>query len=93
MSTVQIPYSTFKKMQDDISVMKQLLFRMSGIKTNDWVSEEDAMVMTSLSKRSLFNLRKNNTINWSTASGRKIKYSRKDLENYLNHNSTLKSCS
>jgi hypothetical protein len=87
--SVTIPYSQFKKMQDDISVMKQLLFRMSGIKTNEWVSEEDAMVMTNLSKRSLFNLRKDGKINWSTASGRKIKYSRKDLENYLNNNSTL----
>jgi hypothetical protein len=55
-----------------------------------WITEDEAATITSLSKRSLRDKRKAGVFNWSTATGRKIKYLRKDVENYLNNNSTLR---
>lgn len=54
-----------------------------------WMDETEAMALTGLSKNSLSRLRKSGAFNYSTATGRKIKYLRKDIEGYLNNNSTL----
>lgn len=55
-----------------------------------WITEDEAVMITGLSKRSLREKRKNGIFNWSSATGRKVKYLRKDVENYINNNSTLK---
>jgi hypothetical protein len=55
-----------------------------------WITEDEAVLITGLSKRSLREKRKNGIFNWSSATGRKVKYLRKDVENYINNNSTLK---
>lgn len=55
-----------------------------------WITEDEAALITGLSKRSLREKRKNGIFNWSSATGRKVKYLRKDVENYINNNSTLK---
>lgn len=56
-----------------------------------WISETEAILITGLSKRSLRNKRAAGIFNWSSATGRKIKYLRKDVESYINNNSTLKN--
>jgi hypothetical protein len=55
-----------------------------------WITEDEAAIITGLSKRSLREKRKNGVFNWSSATGRKVKYLRKDVESYINNNSTLK---
>jgi hypothetical protein len=53
-----------------------------------WVDEEEAMKITGLGKSSLRTRRKANCFTWSSATGRKPKYLRKDLEDYITKNST-----
>jgi hypothetical protein len=53
-----------------------------------WVDEEEAMRITGLGKSSLRTRRKTNSFTWSSATGRKPKYLRKDLEDYITKNST-----
>lgn len=55
----------------------------------EWVDEDEAMRITGLGKKSLQNKRRTNVFTWSSATGRKIKYLRKDLENYITKNSTV----
>jgi len=55
-----------------------------------WITEEQTILLTDLSKRRLYDMRKSGIFNFSTATGRKIKYLRKDVENYLNNNSTVR---
>lgn len=79
--------------------LQQILYRLDKIELlitknkvqSRWMDETEAMAMTGLSKSSLARLRKGGVVNWSTASGRKIKYLRKDVTSYLDNNSTLTS--
>lgn len=56
-----------------------------------WITEEETIKMLDLKPRSLFTLRAAGTLRYSTASGRKIKYLRQDVEKYLSDNSNLHS--
>jgi hypothetical protein len=55
---------------------------------NKWMDETDVMIVTGLSKKSLQLKRKAGIFNYTTATGRKIKYLRSDIEKYINKYST-----
>jgi hypothetical protein len=55
---------------------------------NKWLTEVETIQLTGLAKRSLLDKRKSGVFTYSTATGRKIKYLRKDVENYLNQNAS-----
>lgn len=57
--------------------------------TANWLTEEEAMKLTDLSRCALWRKRKAGVFRWSSATGRKVKYLAKDVEAYLNDNSTL----
>lgn len=72
----------------------KLLQRLDGIEKilqetkynnvySKWVKESEAIALTGLSTRSLRAKRAAGIFSWSSATGRKIKYLRKDLESYL----------
>lgn len=75
------------------AIMKRLDKLEEKIKPSfsKWMDEKEAMEITGLKKRSLIYKRKAGIFNFSTATGRKIKYLRKDIEAYLNDNSTLQN--
>lgn len=56
-----------------------------------WMNEEEVIQVTGLSKRTLREKRTNGIFNFSTATGRKIKYLRKEIEAYINNNSTVRN--
>ena len=53
-----------------------------------WIDEEEAMKLTGLGKDSLRRKRKDGVFTWTTATGRKIKYLRADMEAYLDNNAS-----
>jgi hypothetical protein len=46
------------------------------------------MRITGLGKNALYKKRKDNVFTWATATGRKIKYLRKDIMAYLDNNAS-----
>lgn len=60
-------------------------------KNSIWLTEEETIGILDLQPRSLYKLRADNTLRYSTASGRKIKYLKTDVEKYLSENSNLHS--
>ena len=90
MSTITVDSQVWKKLIDEITFIKTSLKVMSlNNGFNRWMTEAEVMAATDLSKRSLFEKRKKGVFRFSTVSGRKIKYLRKDVESYINGNSTL----
>lgn len=59
--------------------------------STQWIPEEDAMKILSLGKKSLQLLRIKGELRYSTATGRKIKYYKPDIERYLDSNSNKKA--
>ncbi|HZW64665.1 MAG TPA: helix-turn-helix domain-containing protein [Hanamia sp.] len=91
MSVITIESKAFKIIVDKLTFLEQTVKALSLNNGHGrWITEEEAMMLTNLSKRSLQRKRKKGEFNYSTATGRKIKYLRKDVEAYLNNNSTLR---
>ena len=91
MSVITIESKAFKIIIDKLTFLEQTVKVLSLNNGHSrWITEEEAMMLTGLGKRSLHDKRKKGDFNFSTATGRKIKYLRKDVENYLNNNSTVK---
>lgn len=83
-----IDSEAFKQIMQKLESIENLLKERSPGKPSKWVDEQEAMNITGLGKSSLRNRRKSNAITWSTETGRNIKYLRKDLEDYIEKNST-----
>jgi hypothetical protein len=86
MSMTEEKYQKLWKEQNDRLIFIEKTLKILTIKNgiNEWVSEDEATILTGLGSRRLFDLRKNFTLDSKTASGRKIQYSRKSIEKYLN---------
>ena len=90
MSTVTFDSKAFKSIMDKLIFLEQSVKVMSSHNGfSKWMDEGEVILLTGLSKRTLRDKRTRGVFNWSTATGRKIKYLRKDVEAYLNNNSTL----
>jgi hypothetical protein len=90
MSTVTFDSKAFKSIMDKLIFLEQSVKVMSSHNGfSKWMDEAEVILLTGLSKRTLRDKRSRGVFNWSTATGRKIKYLRKDVEAYLNNNSTL----
>lgn len=90
MSYVTIPSSVWRQVVNDLAFLKKSILPLAkSHKPSQWIDEDEVISITGYSKKTIYNLRKNGTFNWSTATGRKIKYLRKDVENYINKNSTI----
>jgi hypothetical protein len=76
----------FNSIMERLDKLERLITKPSITET--WVDEEEAMRITGLGKSSLRTRRKTNSFTWSSATGRKPKYLRKDLEDYITKNST-----
>jgi predicted DNA-binding transcriptional regulator AlpA len=88
-ATITIESKAFKRIMDKLTFIEQTLKVMSANSSRSkWMMEDEVMALTRLSKRSLFDKRKKGEFEFSTATGRKIKYLRKDIDAYLNNNST-----
>lgn len=90
MSTITIESKAFKIIMDKLELLEctiKALTANNGF--SKWMPEAEVMMMTGLSARRLRDLRKEGKFNYSTASGRKIKYLRKEVEAYLNNHSTV----
>jgi len=91
MSVITIDSKAFKKIMSKLNLIEQTIKSLSlNNSQSRWITEEEAMALTGLGKRSLLRKRKAGELTYSTATGRKIKYLRKDVENYLNDNSTVR---
>lgn len=91
MPVITIESAAFKKLMDRLSSLEKAIRATSPASTaGRWLTQEEAEMLTGLKARSLREKRKKGEFGFSTATGRKIKYLRKDIENYLNNNSTLK---
>jgi antitoxin component of MazEF toxin-antitoxin module len=95
-STIVItPEMIYQQNELIISMLKKLvenpIENTDEKSTKTWMLESEVMEMLDLKPRSLYELRMNNTLRSSTASGRKVKYLRADVEKYLNDNSNLHS--
>jgi predicted DNA-binding transcriptional regulator AlpA len=91
MSVITIDSKAFKKIMSKLNLIEQTIKSLSlNNSQSRWITEEEAMALTGLGKRSLLRKRKAGEFTYSTATGRKIKYLRKDVENYLNDNSTVR---
>ena len=90
MSVITIESKAFKKIIEKLNFLEKTMKALSSnSRQTKWLTEEETMVLTGLGKRSLYNKRKRGDLSFTTATGRKIKYLRKDVEGYLNDNSTL----
>ncbi|MGN6296304.1 MAG: hypothetical protein ACTHM7_05945 [Ginsengibacter sp.] len=83
-----IDSEAFKQIMQKLESIENLLKERSPGKPSKWVDEKEAMKITGLGKESLRRRRKENTFTWSSETGRKPKYLRKDLEDYIEKNST-----
>lgn len=87
---ITIESKAFKKIMDKLNFLEKTMKAMSPNNTQSkWMQEDEVMAITGLCKSSLRKKRSRGEFTYSTATGRKIKYLRKDVENYLNDNSTL----
>lgn len=90
MSVITIESHAFKIIMNKLNLIEQTIKVLSINNGHSrWITEEETMMMTGLKKRTLREKRKKGQFNYSAATGRKIKYLRKDVEDYLNNNSTL----
>jgi hypothetical protein len=91
MAVITIDSKAFKTIMDKLTFIEQAIKAMSTNNGNSkWITEDEAVLMTGLSKRSLRDKRKKGIFNFSTPTGRKIKYLRKDVTDYLDKNSTIR---
>ena len=91
MPVITIESKAFKIIMDKLALIEQTIKALSLNNGHGrWITEEETMMLTNLSKRSLQRKRKKGEFNYSTATGRKIKYLRKDVEAYLDDNSSIK---
>jgi predicted DNA-binding transcriptional regulator AlpA len=90
MSVITIDSKAFKIILDKLSFLETSIKVMSiNNGYSRWMNEDEVMAVTGLSKKSLQLKRRAMTFNWSSATGRKIKYLRKDVDAYINENSTI----
>jgi hypothetical protein len=73
-----------RKMENKIEFIYNAIVPLAkGSKPSEYITTAEAMQLTGLSKRTLFNLRDKLIIEWRCSStGRGILYKRMDLENY-----------
>jgi hypothetical protein len=91
MEYVVVPAMTWRNLMSDVKFIKETILPLArNYKPSKWMSESEVIELTDLKSRRLLDLRKKGTFNWSTGSGRKIKYLRVDVEAYINNNSTLR---
>ena len=91
--TITFDSKAWKVLYDKIDFLEKTVKIMASRNSfTKWIDEEEAMLITGLSRRSLNDKRvgkPGGVFNYSSASGRKIKYLRKDCNDYLDNNSTL----
>lgn len=78
----------FKQIMKRFDKIEKMMQDLKGPVLSKWVDEGEAIRITGLGKRSLQKKRLDNIFTWSSATGRKIKYLRKDLEDYINENTS-----
>lgn len=90
MSVITIESKAFQIIMNKLNLLEATVKAMSINNGHSrWMEEADVMAVTGLSKSSLLVKRRAGILNWSSATGRKIKYLRRDVEAYLNSNSTF----
>lgn len=88
---ITIPQKDWRNLMDKISFIEKTIQPLAkNFKQPKWVDEKEAQELTGLSSRSLRDKRKAMVFNWATATGRKVKYLRADLEKYIENNSTIR---
>jgi len=85
---ITIESKAFKIILEKLNFLEKTIKGINSTKSR-WITEEEAMLLTDLSRRRLYDKRKNKIFNSTSATGRKVKYLRKDIEKYLEDNSTL----
>lgn len=87
---ITIDSNAFKIIMDKLSFLEASVKAMSvNHSFSKWMTQEDVMIVTGLCKSSLQKKRREGIFKFSTVSGRKIKYLRKDVESYMNGNRTI----
>jgi len=87
---ITIDSKAFKKIMDKLNFIEQTIIAMAPKNSvSKWMSEAEVMALLNLSKRSLQRKRSAGVLEWSTESGRKIKYLRKSIESFLDKNSSM----
>lgn len=90
MSVITFESKAFKTIMDKLTFLEQSIKIMSSHNGfSRWMTEDEVVQMTGLKKRTLRDKRRRGVFNWTTATGRKVQYLRKDVEAYLDNNSTL----
>lgn len=90
MATITFESKAFKAIMDKLTFLEKSIKVMSSHNGfSRWMTEDEVVQMTGLKKRTLREKRRRGVFNWTTATGRKVKYLRKDVEGYLDNNSTI----
>ncbi|HXS59009.1 MAG TPA: helix-turn-helix domain-containing protein [Hanamia sp.] len=90
MAVITFDSKVFKVIMDRLEFLEKSIKIMSSNNGfSRWMSEEEVMQMTGLKPRTLREKRRRGVFNWTTATGRKIQYLRKDVEGYLDNNSSI----
>jgi predicted DNA-binding transcriptional regulator AlpA len=90
MSNITLTQNQWRKLQNDIAFLKEAILPLAkNFKKSTYMLESEVIEITGLSARSLRDKRAKGEFNFSTASGRKIKYIRKEIEEYITKKSTV----
>jgi predicted DNA-binding transcriptional regulator AlpA len=87
MSAITIESEAFKIIMNKLNLIEQFI-KEAKTPARKWINEEEVVYITGLSKSSLRKKRSRGVFTYSTATGRKIKYLKKEVEDYLDNNST-----
>lgn len=84
MSVITIESKAFKMIMDRLERLDTVISMMAQRSTGSkYMSEQEVMKITGLSRNSLYRKRKSGVIQSATATGRKIQYLRADVEKYI----------
>jgi predicted DNA-binding transcriptional regulator AlpA len=87
--SLTIDRKEFRKLMNRINTIEEFVKEVKSNKMpRKWISEEDVMSLTGLGKSSLRKKRSRGVFTYSTATGRKIQYLKKEIEDYLNDHAT-----
>ena len=88
---ITIDSLAYKKIMAKLDNLEKAVRKISPDNANRrWIDEAETMTLTGLRKSSLLEKRKSGVFNFSAPNGRKVRYLRKDVERYLENNSTLR---
>lgn len=84
METTTIPTHVWNNVLSKLDFIEKTICHLAkNYKPDEYMFESEVMERLGLKKRQLYTLRIEGKLEWVTTSGRKIKYKRKSVEDYI----------